>query len=873
MSVLVDIGLSFGFSLLSSFLKPRKVNSSPDTQPTVNFGESLYRLWGTATIPGTFMFAGEPSLNNPVQLDGKTWSNPEEVASYAVFLHTNPTSSAALLAVKVNGLIVASGHPALPLTKEIKTTPVTDPGTGLKKYQQVTYRFYNGSQTAADPMIIKNGYDYLVYQNQSYLVIADSLRTVYGGRGATTNFVIADSITTTQVAATAYKGFGDAPCTIEYYENAAVIPGVFVGVNKTKVVVPRGYQFAYSIARFQEASSILGNNALAYLCVFGTESEFLVTDNINTLVSGFTVAESGYNVSPPGVAGKYNRLVYPSSVLPTVNTNKVVVGKQGGELRTVTLTSPTNGPFYGSGTTIFNAVGTAVGTMLVGETVFGWNDTIYIRNSITNNTTPLNDPPLGLTNLQTVMQGLLEGTGLNAIYASGFNTNLIGFTTNKKERTTDISNLLAVFNRIVYQKRDGTLVFAPYPSLPGSPIAVRKDDHVEYPEIKIEPYESFPDGIEFTYKDLDREFTNSVVRVGGDTGKIDNFAIDLVCTRSQALVYANNLFNRTKRQILSGTLTLPPEYNAIEPGDVLLLEKLNPSGEDLYIIILRVETGANLVVKAEFINYAPINDTPTVVANNAGVSSPASGRPNLTYVVDTEARSPLVGLGYFTTSSGQIKRGGDLSPAVVTNLSGTVNAITTTTIEVNTTSAPLVNNEYYLLNTSTGDGSWITPSVVTITGNNTYTMTITQGKYGSNTFTSPTNLIILQILEESVINDAYYTNTLIQDGVTYTHSFTTRKRLVQPRPTGVFVTANNVIVYRASNFLQQQDLNLSLGTFPLTYWKIQNTVTGVVAVVGSSSATIEYTDFTFIPGQSVIITEIDSGGVAVTGGYATTFTL
>jgi hypothetical protein len=463
-------------------------------------------------------------------------------------------------------------------------------------------------------------------------------------------------------------------------------------------------------------------------------------------------------------------------------------------------------------------------------------------------------------------------TEASFVFEPGFNVPVAGFLTSNKDITADVSNLLAVFNRMVYQRRDGVFVFSPYPVLPGNMIAIEIADHVSEPEIKIQAFETVPDGLDFSYRDIDREYDTASVRIGGDNTRRDSYSLDISAGRKEAMLLATNLLNRIRTQTISGTMHLAPEWNAILPGEVVLLKRVNPSGSDIPVIIVRVETGVDLTVRLDFINFAPINEFPTVEENSAAVGGNVSVRQDFVQVVDTEKRSERIGLGYYTTSGSPIRRGASVEAAVTGSLSGTVESLTATTATIQCRGTPIVGEEYYLLNLVDGSGSWCRVTSANLTGPNTYNLGIQQGLYGSREFFGGLDFVILQIFEETVINDGYNSLSLVQDGANYTHAFPTRKRIVEPTTAGALRTGSGVRIYRRAAWAGE-DIDFSIGGFPLTYWRITNTSSSYTEIVSSSLPQIDSTsNFSILNGQTMTVQQVDAIGSPILGAYLNSYT-
>lgn len=885
MAFLVDVALGVGFSLLSGLLKPRKVNTSNDSVPTQQFGESVPRAWGTFAIPGVLMFSGDPKNNNRVQLDAKTFNNPEENASYALFLHSNP-SNAKLIALRINGLTVATGIPeVLPLTNQIKINKINDSSLNLSRFDQFIPRFYNGTQMNSDPMISKNGFPELVYKNQCYIVIADALRTIYGGRSAGVGAVLSSRITNVvQPTFGTNKGEGNAPCTIEYSSfSSGSISNSFGFAAKKYFTLQSGFQFAQRVAVFRGAASIstatlgVGTTSQTTVLAFGTgratRFDESVSGNNITVVSESTGAEIGS--LPPIQISTYN-LLNVTTLNPGVIQN-AVVASQGGDVKYINVDPLAVSPLYSALGVIYDSKSVAVGVCGVNEDVIGWNNRVFGIGAIIPNSTPQTNTTKLYTNVRVIVEDLLADTGILFNFSLDFDKNIRGFSTTNKDLTTDIANLLAITDSIVYQLRDGSLYFTPYPAeLPAAQVVtVPSGAHMSESDLRIEAYDTLPTAINFGYKDSEREFDTSSIRFGDDSRKIVDFSLDVTASRSEGLVYASNLLNRLKNQVVSGTLHLAPEFNVVEAGDQIIYQPLDSTGEDMRLLVLRTETGADGTVRLEVINHAPAHDTPSITSINEYSLSgnPIPSEITNPIIVDTEKRTNKIGLGYWTQNSSQITRAGTQEAVYIASLYGSVADLTYGTALLDVQGTVITGTEYYLFNTNNGEGSWIKIITATLISVGKYQVTFRGALYGSTPLPNNGSVIILDIRENTVLDDNYAYLNLIQSANLYTHEYPTRKRIVQPRLASALVNSTGVRFYRQENFQALDDDNLSLSSFPLKYWNVFNvTQNSPVVLVSSASAFFDVS----IPVRLRDVlraVEVDSAGLPITGAYENNFTV
>jgi hypothetical protein len=190
---------------------------------------------------------------------------------------------------------------------------------------------------------------------------------------------------------------------------------------------------------------------------------------------------------------------------------------------------------------------------------------------------------------------------------------------------------------------------------------------------------------------------------------------------------------------------------------------------------------------------------------------------------------------------------------------------------VSTNSAPLVGEEYYILDTNTGQGSWISVLTSTLVSPSRYNLTVNAGLYASSVFSSATGLIILKILEESTINDGYAALDLTQDGSVYTFPFNTRKRLGEPKLAGYLLGFGTVEVYRQVYFAGD-DGDLGLGIVSMRSFVFRNLTTSqqIVITSGDSNITVP---LVVSAGQTFTVAECSAVGVVLPYAVVNSFTV
>lgn len=815
--------------------------------------------------PGLLMYSLPPSLNKAVQIDKYNWSQPEEAASYGNFLISNP-STPSVKAIRINGKIAASAIAFSPIDAEFKGFQVTDTATGLKRVNDFNFRFLNGSQTAADPLFVRGGNGQLIYQNQTTVIVDSALRAIYGGRGSSLSAIMSNAVTSTLNPSTTIYGAGNVPVSVSFplRSNSGIL-GTIQDVT-TDLVLPSGYQYQFDCATFADAPSIQVNNARRGSFVFGTRTEtFLGTGMTNPAI---TVKNGGVGLAEVGQPGS-GALVPYTGTASTIVSSTVKVAAPRGQTREITIASQP-GPFYSNSGFIYNSANTVVGICTTTEVVCGWAGRMFTIGSQVNNTQSL---PIGSsldqTDLNSIFTDLLENSKISYEFAPGFNETLLGYMTNRNDYKTDLSNLMSIFRKIVYKKRSGNLVFAPYPTAAPT-LEIKREHHMSPPEITMLGADQISDAVNFSYRDIERQFDSSTVKIGGDSSKALEFNLEITAGSKDAFVYAQNLRNYQLTQTISGTLHLHPICNTIEPGDTLILKNLT-GASDLPIIILRAETGADATVRFDFINWSPFIPVDPNLISQVFAGTPATARNAKRAAVDTEARSSRVGITYYTESSAQLLFAGAQVFPIVTNLSGIVTAITATSATLVTTGQiPTVNNEYYLFNTTTGEGSWVKISSVSLISTDTYNVTFQSGLYASNVFTTITpDLAIVELSELATADDNYSGDSFTQSGGTYTWSFNTQKRLREPRLAWI-VASNNIVSFNRQSSLLVDDLDLGDSVnLPLVYFKVTSPSETLII---STNQAVTNTQISFAPGDIIIITQVNSSGSPLTGAVINTYT-
>jgi hypothetical protein len=664
--------------------------------------------------------------------------------------------------------------------------------------------------------------------------------------------------------------------------NAAIF-GVFsnaITLGEKQIVVPNGFQFTQSLAVFDTATSIQASAAKTGVFVFGTSSELYLTDSTTNL--NLTVKQGGLGLTPVGAAGSANRVPYSAS-LPASTTNEVIVTRLESLSRVVVLDTPSSSPFYSDAGLIKNRFGQVVGSCGADERVIGWANTLFTRSAQNNNTATI--PPtarVATTDLVTIFKDLLSDTNLKYRINPGFNENLIGYLTNRSDISTDLSNLMAIFRKFVFQERDGTLVFTSYPRF--KPVtSIQPEHHVTPPELSFTSKDELVDAVNFSYRSVEAEFDSRTIRVGGDSDRVTDYTVEITATSQQAHVFAKRLRNYQLSQTITGTLHLHPVANVLSPGDTYTLKALTSGGADLPIIILRVETGVDNTVKAEFIVW--VADVPVVFSNElaAGTASRPLIESTRIFLVDTEARSPRVGLTYYTESNNDaIFNNNRVSPNS-TNFAGRVLITGRTNTQFSVYApkqVPVINRDYYVFDLATGAGSWVFLSAVALTVLDTYLVTFTSGKYDSNPFSTisaATDLLMLDLAEQNTVEDEYVGNEFIQNAQVVSWPYVTRKRSKEPELVAKsnarngFANVFNINFTRASTV---PNLNGS-GTVPraltTAYFNVTNTATNNTVFL-TSTTFVNSIRLVHDAGVRIEIIQVKINGTPIPGAFVNSFT-
>jgi hypothetical protein len=592
-----------------------------------------------------------------------------------------------------------------------------------------------------------------------------------------------------------------------------------------------------------------------------------------------TVVSGGLGLSPAGTPGVNTRTAYIPATPDVTVTNSVIVAAVGSVTRTIILPASHTSPFWASGGQIRNAAGTVVGTCGVSEFIVGWAGKIFTRSTAKINGTPIpTGTSYGQTDLVSIFTDLCNSADppIPYSFAPGFNETLIGYITNRADVTTDLSNLLSVFRKIVYQKRNSELVFAPYPTAAPT-LTIPPSLHVSPPELTITAKDQVTDAINFSFRAVEAEFDSRSIRVGGDSDRVSDFTLEITATTKEAALYAQRLRNYQLSQTISGSLHLHPVANSIEGGDVFILGKLTEDGTDLPIVILRVETGADGTVKADFINWVPeIFLDPNLLSAGTSITTVIS-RDLKRDFVDTEPRSNRIGLTYYTEDNSNALLNGVSIPVSVGNLAGTVLEISLTSAKIIVVGqTPVVNTEYYIYDNVTGEGSWVKVSAVFLISEDIYILDFESGLYASNRFPSypaaPNGLIILGLSEQNTGTDSYAINTFQQSGDIVSWPFNTKKRLREPYLASIEVSPGSIYFNRqAYNSIDDNDLG-EIVTIPLVYFVVKNETTGISVYTSSSNATVTVSLATS-SGDIITIKQTDAATVTLPYTAVNTYTV
>ena len=638
------------------------------------------------------------------------------------------------------------------------------------------------------------------------------------------------------------------------------------------ITLPNGWLFFANAATFNGASSILANGAGWMTIIQGTGSETQIT-NPGVITSNISLITPTTSANPPGAAGNYtNPNIYYTGIATVVFTNSVLVSSKNNVVRKVTLSSPTNSPFYSDLGSIKNSAGTVVGVLGLNEIVVGWDDTMFLRYTFPigtpyPNLTPNTQSVIGTTTLVSIITELLAEKGITATYMPGFDEEVIGFNTRATDIAQDIINLLTVFNKVVFEDIENNLIFAPYPD-DSNLIEIPITAHVSEPETTITQKSSLPDAVNFGFRDSSRQYDSNSVKVGGSDNNVTDFSLEITLDPSSAQYRAWVVRNRLRQTYISGTLHLLPSYSFIEANDVCLLKGLTDSDLDLKILITRREQGADLSIRLQFVNWsAPITYQDYQTSSLSFVFNPGILNPSEFKLIDTQPRSNLIGLTSYTESSATITSSGSTIFNPTTNyLRGIVDSISP---DGKTVTVTLAKDDMAL--TSLADyyvgGSWVRFVGVTNTIGNTFELTnFVCGYYGSEDSINVGDYLY-QLAEENTFNNNYISYTATRGSSTFTLTPETKKRIHEPLLAQFRVNGGFLTIRRKQKGFTD-DLNLGSNTpnpLPKIYLKLVNLTTfGVLVMVleaGQDSISFAYT--VYDPGHIIEVRETTSSFFAI----------
>jgi hypothetical protein len=678
---LINAAIGIGAKLIGSWLGSKKEPQKTIAEdiPLLGQGNPLYGIWGLSFCPGNLLYATPPSLAG----------HGNDRSTYGILGFSNPDSTAALLALRINNRIAASKSSIFPILAEnganngqsvlvniltglvvTQDNPqqLTTLPDGLRVRKDLAL-FYQMAGNVPNTNFSLNGYNGLQYEGLTWVGVAASPRDIYGGVNA--RFVIYAKNRVTSGGLVGFTIKSDTPVNItttlgfgqnkDYYTNT--YPTYF----------PRGFFGAKKILAFDNAArfGIIGLSG---------DSEYLIHSYTpNAPIPSFIGAYSGSDLStikfsvtgsiapgrPVPPVGHFPVVLY-SSYVPALTTS-LILAERNGKLTEYILPSPKLPPFQSVGGLVYDSGNSLIFTAAGNQRCYGWDGKIFVANSgdnvivdstlVDNYINPTADfsgvSETAFTNLATIVQDLIRNklTGKTLIDTST-EIKIGGFTSDYSNVDSTIIDLCTAYGKIIFEDGEGDYWLTDYP--PAIPIETfTRKDFVEKPNLEFSPEFNQPSQLEFTYRASGDQLSEKVIHVGYSNrfGSTANVKYNLSLDEDEARRLAwNVLFLRSHTNT---RLIFRSNKSISRAGQVISYD-----GE--LWLVGSLEIGQDMSFRYTCVNYVPLNDGFTSYMTDSvtqSTSPPVISTQVTPFVLPAETRL-LTGdngrLGYFYSNSSGI---------------------------------------------------------------------------------------------------------------------------------------------------------------------------------------------------------------------------
>lgn len=613
-ALLVNAGISLGLELISSWLFPKPQQKINDEFPSAETGSPLYFVWGgLAFCPATLLYA---LTTDQAGIDDKH-------SAYGVIGLVNPQNTE-LLALRINGYIIATKSTYFPLAtptvlgltnsknksgkkgkgaaaNNASRTDTYVNGGGLTIYGDVGYYCQFGS-IVPNPDFNILGFGDLNYESLSWmnirgrrnLVGLPASRVVWyirNGNVVATGTVFADGSANDPAEFAVKLNYGG---NINNYFN---------------ITSPRGVRKMNAIVCFE--SQTPGGQQTDLLALGNGEAR-IVRKNIGTptieySVVGFPTANNRTPIISPFEPNQQDVTLINNPVY----TATIVVGAPGDVLTNVQMPMAGTAPFRSYLGTVYDSSNTAIGTIGIGQQVYGWNGYVF-RNYLAPTTGTNTTPPIAIdkdtVSLSAIFADLLatRGIGINEIiFDPGFDEPVLGFTCTAEDITGTIINLCTAFNKFCFRNREGKYRFMNYPTLAATAapaMTIVAEDLVAPPSVEILDESSQPQSVELTFRNINKQLAEDTILVGnGNSPYRNKTRVNLSLNPISANEIGWRILRLIKNTYLKVELMVDVKAQILEPGDII--DFTFYPGVPLRLMISNAEYGQDLTVKLTCVNY------------------------------------------------------------------------------------------------------------------------------------------------------------------------------------------------------------------------------------------------------------------------------
>jgi hypothetical protein len=461
---LVNTALSLTFSLIGSWLSPKKQQTIPEDIPPFGANQPIYSCWGSTFCPTSLLYA----------VTAAQAGHSEEFSTYACLGFVNPDESCKNLAVRVNNITISSRSGLLPLNAPANTINRNTYTNGLDMSTYFNVEFETQLYgTRVNPDFSTLGYAGLQYRGLTWIRFKKLERKYFGGfNSRVTWFVENKTVGFSEIwlnvnsnkpvtVRTHVKSFGnDIP--IEY-----TYPNGFYGARVLRCYELEWYPI---VGLYGGSYSVIGigGGGVSVVLYEGIPEYNDIKFYVKHSTTGTTPLGAGGNGIFPQFAqgfGAENQGMVTSAI----------VGKQGGQLRTVTLPGSYQSPLKSYNGNLLDNGSNYIMSLLPGEKVYGWNGTLFINapndptywmsNSNLESGSSLAFGALykSYTSLSLILTDLLVASGFsldNIQFINFTEVEISGFTSTLDNTVETIISLCTAYGKIIDDGFDGIVKFS-----------------------------------------------------------------------------------------------------------------------------------------------------------------------------------------------------------------------------------------------------------------------------------------------------------------------------------------------------------------------------------------------------------------------------